>query len=163
MTDEWKNILVNLYLWILVLGVIGVVFSLTLEFAGYYGGYYGYYYEVSLASVFRNPDHLGYLPIFIINGFSFTMFSLISLAGLGVFKIDVSPKLLKWCFYNSIIIIVVTTTGGIVFEIILASWGMIDWWLSYGFFAGEIGGFLLMIMIYLVMKRENITLKVSKD
>lgn len=151
-----RNILSNYYTWILVLSLLGGILFLFTEFAGYTAPPYNYWYSVSLESAFYNPDHAAFAPVFILVAGLFFLNTFVSLKGLNLIKFEARGiDAQKLGLYTSIGIFVISVIGGVAFELILAESGATDWWFNTGFYAGLIGGILMTIFYYLIMKRPE--------
>lgn len=147
----------SFYVSTLVLSVIGAILFLFTEFAGYTAAPYFYWYSVSFESTFYNPDHAIYAPIFILVAFLFLLNAIISLKGLNIVKMKTPMSAAKLGLYSSIGILIISVVGGVAFEVILSESSASDWWLNTGFYAGLIGGVLLMMLFYFVMGKEKQT------
>jgi hypothetical protein len=142
----------NYYGLIFVLSVIGAVLFIFTEF----GGYTAYYqYSVNIDSSFNNPDLIAYAPLFILEAFFFLLNIFLSLKELNIIKTSFPSNSAKLGFYSSLGILVITAIGGIAFEVILSNSGALDWWFSSGFYAGIIGGILLSLLYYFIMKNPS--------
>ena len=149
-----QNIRSNYYGLIFVLSVIGAILFVFTEFGGYSTPPY-YYYSVSLESSFNNPDLIAYAPLFILATCLFLFNVFLSLKELNIIKTSFPSNSTKLGFFSSIGILAISAIGGIAFEAILSESNARDWWLSSGFYAGIIGGILLPLLYYLIMKNEN--------
>jgi hypothetical protein len=149
-----QNIRSNYYGLIFILSVIGAILFVFTEFGGYSTPPY-YYYSVSLESSFNNPDLIAYAPFFILATCLFLFNVFLSLKELNIIKTSFLSNSAKLGFFSSIGILAISAIGGIAFEAILSESNARDWWLSSGFYAGIIGGILLPLLYYLIMKNEN--------
>ena len=149
-----QNIRSNYYGLIFILSVIGAILFVFTEFGGYSTPPY-YYYSVSLESSFNNPDLIAYAPLFILATCLFLFNVFLSLKELNIIKTSFPSNSTKLGFFSSIGILAISAIGGIAFEAILSESNARDWWLSSGFYAGIIGGILLPLLYYLIMKNEN--------
>ena len=136
---------------IFILSVIGAILFIFTEF----GGYIGYYqYSVNFESTFNNPDLLAFAPLYILVAFFFLLNIFLSLKELNIIKISFPSNSAKLGFFSSIGILVITAIGGVSFEFLLSEAGATDWWLNSGFYAGLIGGILLPLLFYFIMKNS---------
>ena len=142
----------NFYGLIFILSVIGAILFAFTEFGGYTTPPYNYYYSVNLESSFNNPDLIAYAPLFILVICFFLFNIFLSLRELNIVKISFLGNSAKLGFYSSIGILAISAFGGIAFEAILSESNARDWWLSSGFYAGIIGGILLPLLYYFIMK-----------
>jgi hypothetical protein len=141
----------NYYGLIFILSVIGTILFAFTEFGGYTTPPY-YYYSVSLESSFSNPDLIAYAPLFILATCFFLFNIFLSLKELNIIKTSFPSNSAKLGFYSSLGILGISAVGGIAFEVLLGDSGARDWWLGSGFYAGIIGGILLPLLYYFVMK-----------
>jgi len=142
----------NYYGLIFILSVIGAILFVFTEF----GGYTTYYqYSVNLESSFNTPDLIAYAPLFILVTFFFLLNIFLSLKELNIIKVSFPSNSAKLGFYASLGILVITAIGGIAFEVILSESGALNWWLNSGFYAGIIGGILLPLLYYFIMKNTS--------
>jgi hypothetical protein len=145
------NMRTNFYALILILSVIGAILFVFTEFGGYTTPPY-YQYSVNLESSFRNPDLIAYAPLFILVTVFFLLNIFLSLKELNVIKTNFPSNAAKLGLYSSLGILAISAVGGIAFEVILSDSGALDWWLGSGFYAGIIGGILLPLLYYFIMK-----------
>ena len=141
----------NYYGLIFILSVIGTILFVFTEFGGYTTLPY-YQYSVNLESSFNNPDLIAYAPLFILVTCFFLLNVFLSLKGLNIIKTSFPSNSAKLGLYSSLGILVISAVGGVAFETILSDSGARDWWLSSGFYAGIIGGILLPLLYYFIMK-----------
>jgi hypothetical protein len=144
----------NFYALIFILSVIGVILFVFTEFGGYTTPPY-YQYSVNLESSFRNPDLIAYAPLFVLVMFFFLLNIFLSLKELNIIKTAFPSNSAKLGLYSSLGILVISAVGGIAFEAILSESGAMDWWLSSGFYAGIIGGILLPLLYYFIMRNPK--------
>ena len=57
---------------------------------------------------------------------------------------------------SSAMILGISALGGIVFEVIMCGSGASEWWLGTGFYAGIIGGGLMLFFYYLQGKSSSV-------
>jgi hypothetical protein len=74
---------------------------------------------------------------------------------LNIIKTSFPSNSDKLGFYSSLGILIISAIGGIAFEAILSDSNARDWWLGSGFYAGIIGGILLPLLYYLIMKNPK--------
>jgi hypothetical protein len=148
------NMRSNFYALIFILSVIGVILFVFTEFGGYTTSL-RYQYSVSLESSFNNPDLIAYAPLFILVTFFFLLNIFLSLKELNIIKTAFPSNSAKLGLYSSLGILVISAVGGIAFEAILSESGAMDWWLSSGFYAGIIGGILLPLLYYFIMRNPK--------
>ena len=142
----------NYYGLIFILSLIGAILFIFTEF----GGYTTYYqYSVNIESSFSNPDLVAYAPLFILVTFFFLLNIFLSLKELNIIKTSFPSNSAKLGFYSSLGILVITAVGGIAFEVLLSGSGALNWWLNSGFYAGIIGGILLPLLYYFIMKSPS--------
>lgn len=144
----------NFYGLIFILSVIGAILFVFTEFGGYSTPPY-YYYSVSLESSFNNPDLIAYAPLFILVTCFFLFNIFLSLKELKIIKSSFPSNSAKLGFYSSLGILTISAIGGIAFEAILSETNARDWWLSSGFYAGIIGGIVLPLLYYFIMKNPE--------
>jgi hypothetical protein len=144
----------NFYALIFILSVIGAILFVFTEFGGYTTPPY-YQYSVNLESSFRNPDLIAYAPLFVLVMFFFLLNIFLSLKELNIIKTAFPSNSAKLGLYSSLGILVISAVGGIAFEAILSESGAMDWWLSSGFYAGIIGGILLPLLYYFIMRNPK--------
>ena len=149
-----QNTRSNYYGLIFILSVIGAILFAFTEFGGYSTPPY-YYYSVNLESSFNNPDLIAYAPLFILVTCFFLFNVFLSLKELNIIKTSFPNNSAKLGFYSSLGILAISAIGGVAFEAILSESNARDWWLSSGFYAGIIGGILLPLLYYLIMKNPN--------
>ena len=145
------NMRSNFYALIFILSVIGVILFVFTEFGGYTTSL-RYQYSVNLESSFNNPDLIAYAPLFILVTCFFLLNVFLSLKELNIIKTSFPSNSAKLGLYSSLGILVISAVGGVAFETILSDSGARDWWLSSGFYAGIIGGILLPLLYYFIMK-----------
>jgi hypothetical protein len=145
----------NYYGLILVLSIIGFILFAFTDFGGYVGGIYNYRYSVSLESSFNNPDLIAYAPLFILVIFLFLLNVFLPLKELNFIKASFPSNSAKLGFYSSLGILVISAVGAVAFEAILSESGATDWWFDAGFYAGIIGGILLPLLYYFIMKNSK--------
>ena len=148
------NMRSNFYALIFILSVIGVILFVFTEFGGYTTPPY-YQYSVNLESSFRNPDLIAYAPLFVLVTFFFLLNIFLSLKELNIIKTAFPSNSAKLGLYSSLGILAISAVGGIAFEAILSESGAMDWWLSSGFYAGIIGGILLPLLYYFIMRNPK--------
>jgi len=153
------NMRSNFYALIFILSVIGAILFVFTEFGGYTTPPY-YQYSVNLESSFNNPDLIAYAPLFILVTFFFVLNIFLSLKELNIIKTAFPSNSAKLGLYSSLGILAISAVGGIAFEVILAESNARDWWLSSGFYAGIIGGILLPLLYYFIMRNPNSTPKI---
>jgi len=141
----------NFYGLIFVLSVIGAILFVFTEFGGYTTPPY-YQYSVNLESSFSNPDLIAYAPLFILATCFFLLNMFLPLKELNIIKTSFPGNSAKLGLYSSLGILAISAVGGIAFEVILSDSGARDWWLGSGFYAGIIGGILLPLLYYFIMK-----------
>ena len=141
----------NYYGLIFILSVIGAILFVFTEFGGYTTLPY-YQYSVNLESSFNNPDLIAYAPLFILVACFFLLNVFLSLKELNIIKTSFPSNSAKLGLYSSLGILAITAIGGIAFEVILSDSGARDWWFGSGFYAGIIGGILLPLLYYFIMK-----------
>jgi hypothetical protein len=144
----------NYYGLVLVLSVIGAILFVFTEFGGYTTLPY-YQYSVNFGSSFNNPDLIAYAPLFILVTFLFLLNIFLSLKELKIIKASFSRNSAKLGLFISLGILVISAFGGVAFDVILSSSGAQNWWLSSGFYAGIIGGILLPLLYYLILKTPS--------
>jgi len=148
------NMRSNFYALIFILSVIGAILFVFTEFGGYTTSL-RYQYSVNLESSFNNPDLIAYAPLFILVTFFFLLNIFLSLKELKIIKTAFPSNSAKLGLYSSLGILVISAVGGIAFEAILSESGAMDWWLSSGFYAGIIGGILLPLLYYFIMRNPK--------
>jgi len=148
------NMRSNFYALIFILSVIGAILFVFTEFGGYTTPPY-YQYSVNLESSFRNPDLIAYAPLFVLVTFFFLLNIFLSLKELNIIKTAFPSNSAKLGLYSSLGILAISAVGGIAFEAILSESGAMDWWLSSGFYAGIIGGILLPLLYYFIMRNPK--------
>jgi hypothetical protein len=148
------NLFSNYYTWILVLGIVGGILFLTTEFAGYVAPPYYYWYSIYLGT--SNPDHLPYVPAILLVAILFFINAAIGAKKINLLPFDLPFDLDKIGVITSIGILAISGLGGIAFEVIMNSSGATNWWLGASFYAGVIGGGLLLVFYYLLGKFPKI-------
>jgi hypothetical protein len=144
----------NYYGLIFILSIIGAILFAFTEFGGYSTPPY-YYYSVSLESSFNNPDLIAYAPLFILVICLFLLNVFLPLKEMGIIKTSFPSNSAKLGFYSSLGILAISAIRGIAFEAILSESNARDWWFSSGFYAGIIGGILLPLLYYFIMKKPK--------
>jgi len=144
----------NFYGLIFILSILGAILFVFTEFGGYTTPPY-YYYSVSLESSFNNPDLIAYAPLFILVICLFLLNIFLPLKELNIIKTSFPSNSAKLGFYSSLGILVISAVGGIAFEAILSDSNARDWWLGTGFYTGIIGGILLPLLYYFIMKNPK--------
>ncbi|MEA3430929.1 MAG: hypothetical protein U9R08_06645 [Nanoarchaeota archaeon] len=148
-TSDYQGILMGI---ILICIISGALLLLT-DFAGWY--YAGYHYEQWGDIYFGS----GILSSFLL----FIMALLMFKSGYGAIKIirdeEIDSKMLKSqakeSQRNGIIVTGITFIGGLIFVISNIIDKTEEWWLDTGFFAGIIGGIILILLAKLILDKMN--------
>jgi hypothetical protein len=85
--------------------------------------------------------------------FLFNVF--LSLKELNIIKTSFPSNSAKLGFYASLGILAISAVGAIAFDAILSDSGALNWWVDTGFYAGIIGGIILPLLYYFVMKNPK--------